>query len=60
MSYQLFCMGDPLLDVQVRDGEELLEKYGLQPNNAIRAGEKHEPMCVDDTSRTIAIHEMLT
>ena len=47
MSYQIFCMGNPLLDVQVRDGGALLKKYDLQANNAIRAEDKHEPMCVN-------------
>ena len=45
-SYQLFCMGNPLLDMQVRDGEELLKKYGLKSNDAILAEEKHLPMFV--------------
>lgn len=45
-SYQLFCMGNPLLDMQVRDGEELLKKYGLKSNDAILADEKHLPMSV--------------
>ncbi|KAF9478076.1 adenosine kinase [Pholiota conissans] len=40
-SYSLFCMGNPLLDMQVRDGEVLLEKYGLKANDAILAEEKH-------------------
>jgi len=44
MSYQIFCLGNPLLDVQVRDGEALLKKYDLQANNAILAEEKHQPI----------------
>ena len=43
-SYALFCMGNPLLDIQVRDGEELLKKYNLNANDAILADEKHLPM----------------
>lgn len=43
-SYALFCMGNPLLDIQVRDGEELLKKYNLNANDAILAEEKHLPM----------------
>ncbi|KAH9486201.1 Adenosine kinase [Psilocybe cubensis] len=39
-SYSLFCMGNPLLDMQVRNGEQLLEKYGLKANDAILADEK--------------------
>ena len=34
------------LDLQVRDGEKLLEKYGLKSNDAILAEEKHMPMFV--------------
>jgi hypothetical protein len=45
MSYALFCMGNPLLDIQVRNGEDLLKKYNLNPNDAILADEKkHLPM----------------
>lgn len=47
MTYQIFCLGNPLLDVQVRDGEALLNKYDLVANNAILAEEKHQPMCVN-------------
>ena len=39
-SYQLFCMGNPLLDMQVKDSGALLEKYGLKANDAILAEEK--------------------
>lgn len=39
-----FCAA--LLDMQVRDGEELLKKYDLKANDAILAEEKHMPMCV--------------
>lgn len=53
MSYQIFCLGNPLLDVQVRDGEALLKKYDLQANNAILAEEKHQPMCVDPAIQTL-------
>lgn len=45
-SYQLFCMGNPLLDMQVTNGEGLLQKYELKSNDAILAEEKHQPMCV--------------
>jgi hypothetical protein len=37
-------MGNPLLDIQVRNGEELLKKYNLNANDAILAEEKHHPM----------------
>jgi adenosine kinase len=43
-TYPLFCMGNPLLDMQVTNGEELLTKYGLKANDAILAEEKHKPM----------------
>jgi adenosine kinase len=33
----LFCMGNPLLDMQVTDGEALLAKYNLKANDAILA-----------------------
>ncbi|KAG6329162.1 hypothetical protein ID866_9928 [Astraeus odoratus] len=46
-TYQLFCIGNPLLDMQVRDGETLLKKYGLQANDAILAEEKHAPIYED-------------
>ncbi|KAI8460258.1 Ribokinase-like protein [Phakopsora pachyrhizi] len=35
-------MGNPLLDIQVRNGEKLLEKYNLKPNDAILADEKQK------------------
>jgi len=41
MTYTVFCMGNPLLDLQVTGGEKLLEKYGLKANDAILAEEKH-------------------
>lgn len=43
-AYALFCMGNPLLDIQVKNGEQLLKKYSLNPNDAILADEKHLPM----------------
>ncbi|OJA16888.1 hypothetical protein AZE42_08505 [Rhizopogon vesiculosus] len=43
-TYKLFCMGNPLLDVQVTNGEELLKKYDLKANDAILAEEKHTPI----------------
>ena len=44
--YQLFVMGNPLLDMQVTNGEELLKKYDLKSNDAILVEEKHKPMYV--------------
>ncbi|KIK29972.1 hypothetical protein PISMIDRAFT_671957 [Pisolithus microcarpus 441] len=46
-TYKLFCIGNPLLDLQVRDGEELLKKYDLKANDAILAEEKHMPIYDD-------------
>ena len=43
-SYSLFVMGNPLLDMQVRNGENILKKYGLKANDAILADERHLPM----------------
>lgn len=43
--YALFCMGNPLLDILVTNGEKLFEKYNLNPNDLILAEEKHLPMC---------------
>jgi adenosine kinase len=43
-SYKLFCMGNPLLDMQVRNGEALLKKYELKANDAILAEAKHAPI----------------
>ncbi|KAH7335888.1 adenosine kinase [Rhizoctonia solani] len=43
-TYPLFCMGNPLLDMQVNSGEAVLEKYKLKANDAILAGEEHMPI----------------
>ncbi|TBU26624.1 adenosine kinase [Dichomitus squalens] len=43
-TYQLFALGNPLLDMQVTNGEELLKKYELKSNDAILAEEKHHPI----------------
>lgn len=45
-SYSLFCLGNPLLDMQVRNGEALLEKYDLKANDAVLANEKQAAMYV--------------
>lgn len=45
--YPLFCIGQPLLDIQVTNGEKLLEKYNLRANDGILADESHLPMFVD-------------
>ena len=46
MAYTVFCIGNPLVDLQVTGGEKLLEKYGLKANDAISAEEKHAGMFV--------------
>ena len=43
-TYSLFVMGNPLLDIQVSNGEQLLQKYGLNANDAILAQDEHLPM----------------
>ncbi|KAG0334866.1 adenosine kinase [Podila horticola] len=40
-AYTLFCMGNPLLDIQVKANEELLAKYNLKSNDAILADASH-------------------
>lgn len=37
-------MGNPLLDMQVTQGEELLKEYKLKANDAILAGAEHASM----------------
>lgn len=44
--YVLFCLGHPLLDIQVRNAEQLLIKYNLNADDAILAQEQHFPMQV--------------
>lgn len=39
-------MGNPLLDIVVPNGGEILKKYELNANDAILAEEKHKSMCV--------------
>lgn len=43
-TYPLFCLGNPLLDMQVTNGEELLKKYKLKANDAILAGDDQTEM----------------
>lgn len=40
----LFTLGNPLLDITARPEKEFLSQYGLEPNNAILAAEKHVKM----------------
>ncbi|MCJ1476919.1 adenosine kinase [Lambiella insularis] len=39
--YALLCLENPLLDIQGQGDAAMLEKYGLKPNDAILAEEKH-------------------
>ena len=43
-SVLLLAMGNPLLDMQVVDSPELLEKYSLKPNDAVLAEGKQKEM----------------
>jgi hypothetical protein len=45
----LVALGNPLLDMQIRDGEEVLKKYDLKSNDAILAEDKHQV-------RTVAVN----
>ena len=46
-SYPLFCIGNPLLDMQVTEGaEDLLKKYKLNANDAILAGDDQAAMYI--------------
>ncbi|KAL4068963.1 Ribokinase-like protein [Scleroderma yunnanense] len=53
-TFELFCIGNPLLDMQARNGEKLLEKYDLKANDAILAEEKHANI-YDEIVRDYAI-----
>ncbi|EMC92199.1 hypothetical protein BAUCODRAFT_77899 [Baudoinia panamericana UAMH 10762] len=41
-SYELLCLENPLLDIQAQGDQALLDKYGLKPNDAILAEDKHK------------------
>ena len=53
-TYLVIFVGNPLLDIQVMNGEKLLEKYNLKIDDAILAEEKHlamyEPFLLLQTS----------
>ena len=49
-------MGNPLLDMQVKNGEQLLKKYDLKANDAILAGEEHMPMYVSCNLRYFSVN----
>ncbi|KAF8634917.1 hypothetical protein AX15_000658 [Amanita polypyramis BW_CC] len=42
--YRILCVGNPLLDMQVVNGEDLLKKYDLKANDAVLAEKKHLPL----------------
>ncbi|KAF2148453.1 Ribokinase-like protein [Myriangium duriaei CBS 260.36] len=42
--YTLLCLENPLLDIQAKGDEALLNKYGLKANDAILAEEKHKSL----------------
>lgn len=44
MSFDLVCLGNPLLDLQLDVEKEYLTKYDLKDNDAILAEEKHMPI----------------
>ncbi|KAG7844897.1 hypothetical protein KL941_003637 [Ogataea angusta] len=44
MAFDLVCLGNPLLDLQVNVEKAYLDKYGLKENDAILAEEKHMPI----------------
>ena len=43
-TYLIIFVGNPLLDIQVMNGEELLKKYDLKVDDSILAEEKHLAM----------------
>ncbi|GAM91637.1 hypothetical protein ANO11243_096890 [Dothideomycetidae sp. 11243] len=42
--YSLLCLENPLLDIQAKGDQSLLDKYSLKANDAILADEKHKPL----------------
>jgi adenosine kinase len=53
----LLAMGNPLLDMQVVDKPELLEKYSLKPNDAVLAEGKQSEMCVRSSSSSLHVSD---
>lgn len=47
MAYDLICLGNPLLDLQVDVEKSYLDKYELKENDAILVEEKHMPIFED-------------
>ncbi|KAI8355545.1 Ribokinase-like protein [Blakeslea trispora] len=44
MPYTLLAMENPLLDIQCKPSQDLLEKYNLKANDAILADATHQPL----------------
>ncbi|KAG8630459.1 hypothetical protein KVT40_002078 [Elsinoe batatas] len=44
MGYKLLCLENPLLDIQVKGDQALLDKYSLKNNDAILASDEHKPI----------------
>ncbi|SAL97048.1 hypothetical protein [Absidia glauca] len=44
MPYTLLALENPLLDIQANVSDELLQKYKLKSNDAILAGDEHQPL----------------
>ncbi|PNS18254.1 Adenosine kinase [Sphaceloma murrayae] len=42
--YKLLCLENPLLDLQAKGDQSLLDKYGLKNNDAILASDNHKPI----------------
>jgi adenosine kinase len=45
--FSLLCLENPLLDIQAKGDQALLDKYGVRANDAILAEEKHKPLYED-------------
>lgn len=43
-SIALLGMGNPLLDISANVGQDMFDKYGVLPGNAILAEDKHQPL----------------
>jgi len=48
---QILGMGNPLVDISDEVDKEVLEKYGLELNNAILAEDKHQPIYAELAAR---------
>ena len=55
MSPILVALGNPLLDMQVTQGESLLAKYNLKPNDAVLAEGNQAEMSVPSLSNAVSL-----